>query len=200
MTSISRADESSSPRIAVRTGESSEEFDAVILACHADEALALLADPSPAEREGLGSWHYHRNRTILHTDTSLMPPNRTLWASWNYTRRKTTHEASGAATPSAPVSITYSMNRLQGLRTTHEYLVTLNPSIEPKPDTVIYETVYTHPSYTTRSVASQAHIARLQGERGTYFCGAHLRYGFHEDGVMSALAVAKHFGCDGFSS
>lgn len=199
VTSISRSDEHSSPRITIRTAESADEFDSVILACHADEALALLADPSTAEKEGLGSWQYHRNRTILHTDTSLMPPNQKLWASWNYTLRKPILNSSPHDSASAPVSITYSMNRLQGLKTTNEYLVTLNPSVEPRPGTVVYETHYTHPAYTTRSVASQAHIARIQGERGTFFCGAHLRYGFHEDGVVSALAVTKHFGCDSFN-
>jgi predicted NAD/FAD-binding protein len=187
-----------------------ERFDAVILACHADEALALLADPSPAEQAALGSWRYHHNRTILHTDTSLMPPRRHLWASWNYTLRgKSAEDSAPQITtpltrlqqeqlPTAPVSITYSMNRLQGLRTAREYLVTLNPAVRPREETIIYETVYTHPEYTTRSVASQDEIAELQGERNTFYCGAHLRYGFHEDGVVSALAVADKWGITGF--
>jgi predicted NAD/FAD-binding protein len=90
------------------------------------------------------------------------------------------------------------MNRLQGLRTAREYLVTLNPAVRPREETIIYETVYTHPEYTTRSVASQDEIAELQGERNTFYCGAHLRYGFHEDGVVSALAVADKWGITGF--
>ena len=195
-----------------RAGLNTERFDAVILACHADEALALLADPSPAEQAALGSWRYHRNRTILHTDTSLMPPRRHLWASWNYSLRgKSAGDSARQITtpipcsqqeqlPTAPVSITYSMNRLQGLRTAREYLVTLNPAERPREETIIYETVYTHPEYTTRSVASQHEIAALQGERNTFYCGAHLRYGFHEDGVVSALAVANTWGIAGFGS
>jgi predicted NAD/FAD-binding protein len=175
-----------------------EEFDSVVLACHADEALTLLAEPSQIEQEALGSWRYHRNRTILHTDTSLMPPRRHLWASWNYILRGPA-QSNQEAFPEAPVSITYSMNRLQGLRTRHEYLVTLNPSQEPRPDTVVYETLYTHPEYTSRSVASQNTIQSIQGQRNTYFCGAHLGYGFHEDGVVSALAVARHWGINRFN-
>lgn len=185
------------PPITLFSNGIAESFDAVVLACHADDALALLAEPSPTEREALGSWRYHRNRTILHTDTSLMPPRRHLWASWNYILRGPTIPSEGAL-PEAPVSITYSMNRLQGLRTRDEYLVTLNPSLDPKPDRVVYETIYTHPEYTSRSVASQQTIQSIQGQHNTYFCGAHLGYGFHEDGVVSALAVARHWGIERF--
>ena len=175
-------------------------FDSVILACHADEALKLLAKPSPVEQEALGSWRYHRNRTILHTDTSVMPPRRHLWASWNYILRDRSSQSLREDIPHAPVSITYSMNKLQGLRTREEYLVTLNPSQEPRPETVVYETLYTHPEYTSQSVASQNTIQSIQGQQNTYFCGAHLGYGFHEDGVVSALNVAKHWGINRFNA
>jgi predicted NAD/FAD-binding protein len=180
-------------------GCEAEHFDSVILACHADEALKLLAKPSSIEDEALGSWRYHRNRTILHTDTSLMPPRRHLWASWNYILRDQASQSLRKDLPDAPVSITYSMNRLQGLRTREEYLVTLNPSQEPRPETVVYETLYTHPEYTSQSVASQNKIQSIQGQQNTYFCGAHLGYGFHEDGVVSALTVAKHWGINRFN-
>jgi predicted NAD/FAD-binding protein len=164
-----------------------ERFDKVVLATHADEALKLLQDRSEEELQALGSWSYSRNRTVLHTDSSVLAPNRRLWAAWNYKRRINSRADS-------PVAITYYMNKLQRLRAARDYFVTLNCTDEIDPASVIYEVEYTHPIYTPASPISQERIRRLNGARHTYFCGAYMRYGFHEDAVHSALEVTKAFG------
>jgi predicted NAD/FAD-binding protein len=175
--------------VVISCGDGDERlFDAVVVATHADEALRLLKDASPQESAALGSWEYHNNHTWLHVDESLMPPNRRLWASWNYVRR-----AGNAGGDAAPIAITYSMNRLQGLRSRQDYFVTLNPARPPRSEAVFLETTYTHPQYTAASVRSQQYIRELQGDRNTYFCGAYMGYGFHEDGVCSALEVVQQF-------
>jgi predicted NAD/FAD-binding protein len=162
-------------------------FDRVVMALHADETLARLEDASDAEREALSAWSYHRNPVQLHTDISVLPKDKRLWASWNYRRR-------AGADPNAPVPITYDMNRLQGLRTTRRHLVSLNARDVVDPEQVIYEITYTHPGYTPRSLDAQQQLRALNGDRRTYYCGAYLRHGFHEDAVASAVEVAKHFG------
>ncbi len=164
-----------------------ERYDKVVLATHADEALKLLGDPSDAEREALGSWRYSTNKTALHTDASVLGPRRSLWAAWNYRRRL-------SANINSPVAITYYMNRLQNLDAARDYFVTLNCGDSIKPESVLYEVTYTHPIYTPASVASQEKVRKLNGSRHTYFCGAYMRHGFHEDAVISALDVASHFG------
>lgn len=164
-------------------------FDRVVIATHADQALRLLDDPSPEERRLLGAWRYARNRTLLHTDTSFLPPNRRAWASWNYLEGKT-----DAATRAVPV--TYWMNRLQGLRTRHDYLVTLNPSRPVREECVVRAFDYEHPQFTFAAVASQRELPKLNGARNTYFCGSYFGYGFHEDAVKAGAAVAKAFGIE----
>ncbi len=164
-------------------------FDKVVIATHADEALALLANPTTDETRLLGAWEYSKNHAVLHTDTSLMPTRESAWASWNYRAEKRSSSA-------APVSVTYDMNRLQGLQTSRRYLVTLNTSREIPESMVIKKMVYTHPVYTFQSVATQSELPRLQGERNTYFCGSYFGYGFHEDAVKSGIAVAQKFGLD----
>jgi predicted NAD/FAD-binding protein len=174
--------------VSLRLGDgSSQEFDKVVLATHADEALALLADPTEHEREALGSWNYSVNRTVLHTDSSVLAPAKRLWAAWNYRRRV------GAASDS-PVAITYYMNKLQRLKAARDYFVTLNCGELIDPDKILYQTVYTHPIYTPESPRSQALIRARNGENNTYFCGAYMRHGFHEDAVQSALDVVGTFG------
>ncbi len=168
-------------------GAEPEVFDKAVIATHADEALALLQDPSDEEREALGAWRYSTNRTVLHTDSRVLGPTKRLWAAWNYRRRK------GAAADS-PVAITYYMNKLQRLQAAKDYFVTLNAEQEIDPSKVLYETIYTHPIYTPQSPISQSLIRKLNGTRGTYFCGAYMRYGFHEDAVQSALEVTRSFG------
>lgn len=173
--------------VVYQAGEEPQRFDRVVLATHADEALSLLRDPSPQEQEALQTWKYSTNKTVLHTDRRVLGPSRRLWAAWNYRRRS-------AATANSPVAITYYMNKLQRLQAARDYFVTLNPDSQVDPSTVLYETVYTHPIYTPDSPRSQNAIRALNGSRGTYFCGAYMRYGFHEDAVVSALDVAGDFG------
>lgn len=162
-------------------------FDKVIIAAHADQALKILTDPSSAEKQALAGWQYSTNRTVLHTDTSVMVGRSVSWASWNY-RMRTGGMRAG------PVAITYYMNRLQGLQSHNHYFVTLNPHTTLDPTSIIYEVDYTHPIYTPDSLRSTKLLKELNGERNTFFCGAYCGYGFHEDGVSAALAVTKHFG------
>lgn len=168
-------------------GGERERFDAVVLATHADEALSILSDPSPAEQQALGAWRYSKNRAVLHTDSSLLGPKRRLWAAWNY------HRSLDAKRESA-VAITYYMNRLQRLRAARDYFVTLNCTQQIDPRSIIYQVDYTHPVYTPQSPLSQAALLELNGTHDTFYCGAYMRYGFHEDAVWSALKVANHFG------
>ncbi|HQI80695.1 MAG TPA: FAD-dependent oxidoreductase [Deltaproteobacteria bacterium] len=176
-------------RVQVESDRGMEEYDAVVLASHADESLAMLADPSAEEQRLLGAWEYSRNRTLLHTDTSFMPPLAKAWASWNYQRTGSLQEGS-------PVMLTYWMNRLQGLRTKAQYCVTLNPRRQPATGATIRELLYTHPVYTTASLATQEGISGLSGDRNTCYCGSYLGYGFHEDAVKSAVAAARLFGVE----
>ena len=169
-----------------RDGET-ESYDGVILATHADEALALLADPTPDERRLLGPWRYQENRTLLHTDTSFPPARRAAWASWNYYDRLDTR-------PDSPVPVTYHMNRLQGLRTVEDYLVTLNPDREPARGTLVRDILYHHPVFTNEAVATQPPLPTLQGVHRTWFCGSYFGYGFHEDAVRSAFDLAALHG------
>ena len=162
-------------------------FDAVIVATHADQALQLLENPTKDERRLLGSWSYSKNQTFLHTDQSVMPPNRRAWASWNYTRYPRSDAAS-------PVTVSYDMTRLQKLDTQTPYFVTLNPRVPITEEYVIKEIQYTHPQYSFDAFNSQKDLPLLNQQQNTFFCGSYFGYGFHEDGVKSALAVAEKFG------
>jgi predicted NAD/FAD-binding protein len=164
-----------------------ETFDKVVIATHADEALRLLEDPSEDEKRLLGGWRYSQNKVFLHTDTSWMPTNRRSWASWNYIKIYENKKDS-------PITLTYHMNRLQNLNTQKDYLVTLNPSRTIKEAFVIKKIHYTHPLYSFSAFESQKELANLNGANNTFFCGSYFGYGFHEDGVKSALEVGKHFG------
>ncbi len=164
-----------------------ELYDKVVVATHADEALALLVDPSDEEKRMLGAWSYSTNRTVLHTDRSVLGPRKRLWAAWNYRRRQNSDSTS-------PVAITYYMNKLQRLKAQRDYFVTLNCGDEIDRKSIIYEVDYTHPIYTPDSPVSQEGIRRLNGSRNTFYCGAYMRYGFHEDAVISGLEVARTFG------
>ena len=162
-------------------GCESEEFDQVVLATHSDQALAMLADPSEAEREVLSAIPYQRNEAVLHTDASLMPRRRAAWASWNF---HLTPE------PSQGTTVTYWMNNLQRLRTRQDYFVTLNRSEEIDPAKTIRKIAYDHPVYTKEGVAAQARHAEISNAgRRTHYCGAYWGWGFHEDGVVSAIRV-----------
>jgi predicted NAD/FAD-binding protein len=162
-----------------------ERFDHVVLACHSDQALSMLADPTPAEREVLGAIPYQENLTVLHTDTSVLPERRNLWASWNYYIPK---ESSGRAV------LTYDMNILQSIRSAEEFLVTLNLPGGIAEQKKIGSYVYHHPQYSLAAPAAQQRHGEISGVNRTHYCGAYWGYGFHEDGVKSALAACRYFG------
>ncbi len=161
----------------------SERFDAVVLACHSDQALAMLADASTEERRLLGAITYGPNRAVLHTDVSLLPRRRRAWAAWNYER--------GDDAGAAPVCLHYLINRLQPLPFATPVIVTLNPQRQPAPESVQGEFDFAHPVLDRRAVAAQAALPTIQGRGGVFFCGAWTRYGFHEDGLVSGLAAAS---------
>jgi predicted NAD/FAD-binding protein len=166
-------------------GQPAEAFDAVVLACHADTSLALLRDADADEERILASFPYQSNEAVVHTDTSLLPRRRRAWASWNY---RVSENAS------APVAVTYDLSRLQGHDTPTPILLTLNSTERIADEHVLDRHVFRHPVFTRASLRAQAEHGRLNGRRRTYFCGAYWGYGFHEDGVNSALAVADCFG------
>jgi predicted NAD/FAD-binding protein len=164
-------------------GCESEEFDRVVIAAHSDQALALLADPSAAEREVLGAIPYQRNEAVLHSDRALMPRRRAAWSSWNFHL---------CEEPARGTTVTYWMNNLQRLAAAGEYFVTLNRSEQIDPAKVIQRISYDHPVYTREGVAAQQRWAEISGQRRTHYCGAYWGWGFHEDGVRSAeRAVAQ---------
>ncbi len=171
--------------VVVVLDDSSTVFDEVVLAVHSDLALRMLADPSRAESEVLGAIPYQRNDAVLHTDGSLMPQRRSAWASWNY------HLLDR---PTGRTTVTYHMNRLQSLRTDRDFFVTLNSTEAIDPDAVIRTIDYAHPVFTPEGVAAQRRWSLISGECRTHYCGAYWRWGFHEDGVWSALRVAEQLG------
>lgn len=173
--------------VEVRSVDGGERFDQVVLACHSDQALALLADVRSDERSLLGSIRYQANRIVLHTDASFMPRTRGAWSSWNYV-----HDASEA--PQRPVSVSYWLNRLQPLPFCTDLIETLNPHREPRPDTVLARFNYSHPVFDAVAVQAQARLPAIQGRRRTWFCGAWCGYGFHEDGLRAGLAAATALG------
>ncbi|NBC12242.1 MAG: FAD-dependent oxidoreductase [Gammaproteobacteria bacterium] len=163
--------------------------DRVVLATHADQALALLEQPTAQERRLLGCFRYQPNRTFLHTDTRLMPRRRSVWSAWNYL-------AAEDAAGTAAVSVTYWMNKLQGLQTRRDYLVSLNPLQEPDPAQVIATMTYDHPVFDQAAMDAQRELHRLQGAAGVYYCGSYHGYGFHEDALRAAVDVAGRLGVD----
>jgi len=165
-----------------------ERFDQVVLACHSDQALALLGEhATQLERSVLGAIRYQPNRAVLHTDAALLPRDRRVWSAWNY--------MAGAGAPgSQPVSVSYLINRLQPLPFETPVIVSLNPHREPRPETVIGDYDYAHPLFDVAAIAAQRLLPEIQGRRGLWFCGAWGGYGFHEDGLKSALAVAAGLG------
>ena len=182
--SVESGDAGAVPELVDLTGMR-HRYDAVVLACHADQALRLLARPSPIQSWLLGAFRYQPNRAVLHGDPSLMPVSRRAWAGWNVIE-----------TPDQdlPVAVSYWMNRLQRLAVDRDVFVSLNPCIEPRRDSVIAAFDYTHPLFDGRAVAAQSQLWRLQGEGGLWFCGAYFGAGFHEDGLQAGLAVAEALG------
>ena len=183
VTSIKRLQE----KVAIRTGSDNNEeiFDAVVIATHSDQALDLLADPSPQEREILGALPYQQNEALLHTDDSVLPERKLAWASWNYHLNQNTDQ---------PLAMTYNMNILQSLAAPETYCVTLNSNQLVDKDKVLKELQYEHPLFTRAGIIAQQRKGEISGVNNTYYCGAYWRNGFHEDGVVSALEVCSDFG------
>lgn len=165
---------------------SRRHFDEVVFACHADEALRLLGDPSAEERRLLGSFRFTPNRAVLHTDRQFMPRRKRLWSAWNYLR--------SGGVDGEQLSLTYWMNRLQPLDTRTDLFVTLNPGHDFAPGAVQYETTYEHPLFDVAAIEAQAELWRIQGGNRTWFAGAWMGYGFHEDGLQAGLEVAERIG------
>lgn len=170
--------------VRLRSGEV-HTFDQIVLACHSDQALAILADPSPAEREILSAIPYRANDTVLHTDSSLLPSLSRARASWNC--RIPRRAVDG-------VSLTYWMNKLQSLDVPEDFCVTLNTSDAVDPRKIFRRMVYHHPEYSTAAFEAQKRRDEINGVNRTWFCGAYWGYGFHEDGLKSALSICRHFG------
>lgn len=163
-----------------------ERYDHVVMAAHADQTLATLPDASASERELLGAFRYSRNLAVLHSDDSFMPKRRSVWSSWNYIGTRNTVRDG--------VCVTYWMNRLQTLATDRQLFLTLNPPRPPRSGTLLHSEVYDHPIFDAKAIAAQQKLWLLQGERNTWFCGAHFGAGFHEDGLQAGLAVAEQLG------
>ena len=173
--------------VRLRTAQGVHTYDHVVLACHADQALALLgAGATQREHSVLGAFRYTRNLAVLHTDASLMPKRRRVWSSWNYLGRSGTQDARPC--------VTYWMNRLQSLKGDTQYFVTLNPPRPPRAGTLLRSETYEHPVFDAAATRAQRHLWSLQGNGGVWFCGAHFGAGFHEDGLQAGLAVAEQLG------
>ena len=166
------------------TGQEVEKFDQVFMACHGDQALQLLADPSMSEEQVLGKFQYQPNEAILHTDKTLMPKRYRAWAAWNYHIPAYSQER---------VAVTYNMNILQGIKAPVTFCVTLNHALAIRPEKIIGRYQYSHPVFTQESIEAQKRHAEINGIYRTYYCGAYWRNGFHEDGVVSALNALEHF-------
>jgi len=171
--------------VELRTTSGAREcFDHVFIASHSDQALSMLAEPTRLEQEVLGAIPYQHNEVVLHTDTSLLPQNRRTWAAWNYLRKRGDH---------GQVTVTYNMNILQKLQSETTFCVTLNDTRNINPDRILRRISYQHPVFTTKGIRAQQRQKEVNGMRRTWYCGAYWRYGFHEDGVVSALNALQDF-------
>jgi uncharacterized protein len=179
--------------VTVQTAQGAERFDAIVLACHSDQALALLT-PTTDEQRLLGAIGYQQNTAVLHTDASVLPSQRRAWAAWNYE----THQSSlssQSSTTGQQVCLHYLLNKLQPLPVgdEHPVIVSLNPLPEHRPQAsaVIRQFNYAHPVFNSAAIAAQAQLASIQGKHHTWFAGAWTHYGFHEDGFQSGKAAAQ---------
>lgn len=168
----------------VGSGGESEQYDHVVIAAHADQTLAMLSDPSDAERSVLGALRYAPNDAVMHGDPAVMPRRRKVWCSWNYV----------GGTDDKAVCASYWMNRLQAVKTDAPVFVTLNPRFQPAAETVLHREAYDHPQFDAAALGAQHRLWSLQGLRRTWYCGAYFGAGFHEDGLQAGLAVAEALG------
>ena len=181
--SISRSNE----QVTIKFDKSEEIFDAVVIATHSDQALELLSDSTDAENQILGSIKYQKNSALIHTDKSILPKRKIAWSSWNYLLSESSDNL---------VTLTYNMNILQTLKSKKVYCVTLNNTTSINESKIIKKIIYHHPLFDLESVKAQNQKNKICGSNNTYFCGAYWGYGFHEDGVNSALDVCKKFGIE----
>lgn len=166
-----------------------EIFDQVIFSCHADEALKMLSAPSDDVKSVLGAFDYQDNNIVVHSDTSFMPKEKKCWASWVYLSEEREDKKPDLA-------LSYWMNNLQDLDHNYPIIVTLNPDRRPQDNMIMDEHVFSHPIFDLKAIKAQAQVPSIQGQNGLWFCGAYQRYGFHEDGLLSAVNVAKGLGVD----
>lgn len=188
------------------SGQGDVWFDKVVLAAHANQSLALIDDASPLERDILSGFSFQKNRAVLHSDPALMPHRRSAWGAWNYVTAGATQQnpkISGKDEKPSPADghydelcLTYWMNRLQSIDLAYPLYETLNPHIEPNPDLVHGEFLYSHPVYNQRMISAQARLPEIQGRDNLFYAGAWTGYGFHEDGLKSGIAVAKTLNID----
>ena len=170
-------------RINIGANDDFVDYDGVVLACHANESLALLAEPSEQEKNILSEFQYVTNNAFLHTDEQLMPKNKIAWSSWNSISKQDLTNT----------CVTYWLNLLQNLNTDKNYFLTLNPIQSIEPEKVIKKVIFTHPYFNLKNTNLQKDLKLLQGKNRTWFCGSYFGYGFHEDGLKSALEVVKLF-------
>ena len=171
----------SNDNVRMSIGNEYLDYDQVVLACHADQSLNILNDPSAKEKEILNKFTYVSNRAFLHTDENLMPSRKKAWSSWN------------SITKDNRTCITYWLNKLQNLKTNKNYFLTLNPVVEVKENKVIKQEKFTHPYFNNENVSLQKDLHLLQGKKRTWFCGSYFGYGFHEDGLKSSIDLVKKF-------
>lgn len=176
----------SSGKVSVQSKNGTKQYDKIIFATHADQITPILKDADEVEIDTFRPWKYIENHTILHTDKKVMPSNRRAWASWNFTKEPQTVD-------SFPVSVTYDMNRLQGLTSRDEYFVTLNRNQQLDPLKIIREFKYLHPNFEIDTLKSQKKIWKLNGHNNTYYTGSYMGYGFHEDAVKSSVDLVDSF-------
>lgn len=174
-------------QVFVKTAHGEEIFDQIVFACHSDQALALLSDANPQEREILGNLPYQENETVLHTDASILPKNKKAWAAWN---------AYIPANKTDACTVSYCMNILQSVQSKDPFVVTLNRTADIAPDKIIAKMRYQHPMYTHASVQAKTRRHEINGKNNTWFAGAYWGFGFHEDGLRSGVDVARELGID----
>ncbi len=185
-------------------GQGDVWFDKVVMAAHADQSLALIDDASPLERELLGAFGFQRNHAVLHSDASLMPKRRGAWAAWNYVSEAAAPASHGVAgntgqgesSPPSDLCLTYWMNRLQSIDPAYPLFETLNPARMPAAALTHGEFDYRHPVFDAKAIAMQPRLVEIQGQNGLFFAGAWTGFGFHEDGLKSAVAIAKTLGVE----